>query len=211
MKYISTIYKLHLRLSLAAISFLLLLSAGSRAQTGLLTDDKTSSGLILQTMDSIYNLNFPAARKIIPEIEKRLPEHPGLFLLKAFLTGQEHVPLKNGTKAYGEFEEFLQRTLEISEKLLDKNKNDVEGIFFSLAAHGYLAQLYADNNKNLKAAGQAKDAYDFIKAGFDLTGSFPDFYFPCGLYNYYRVAYPELHPYYKTVVWFFWEGDKKAG
>lgn len=210
LKYISTIYKLYLRLSLAALSFLLL-PANSRAQTGLLTDDKTSSGLILQTMDSIYNLNFPAARKIIPEIEKRLPEHPGLFLLKAFLTGQEHVPLKSGTKAYGEFEELLQRTLEISEKLLDKNKNDVEGIFFSLAAHGYLAQLYADNNKNLKAAGQAKDAYDFIKAGFGLTGSFPDFYFPCGLYNYYRVAYPELHPYYKTVVWLFREGDKKSG
>ncbi len=210
MKYISFSYR-----TVTAILFLLLflstiIPREINAQTTLLNDKETSR-LILQALDSAYARNFSSARQLAREIGKRIPDNPGIFLLKAFLIGQEHMPLLSGTAPYEQFETFLNRTIKESEKLLNKNENDVEGIFFSLAAHGYLAQLYADNDKNLKAAGEAQDAYDFINLGFKLTGIFPDFYFPCGLYDYYREAYPEVHPYYKAVVWLFRKGDKKLG
>ncbi len=210
MKYIPYTYLFRIIFFMQVFCLLLFTAPAGNAQTPLL-NDKVTSRLILQAMDSIYDLNFAAAGSIMEKIGKRIPGNPGFFLLQAFLIGQKDIPLRSGTAAYDQFEGLLQRTIEESTKLLDKNEDDVEGIFFSLAAHGYLALLYADNDKELKAAGEAKDAYDFIKLGFDLTGSFPDFYFYCGLYNYYREAYPKLHPYYKAVVWLFREGDKDLG
>lgn len=162
-------------------------------------------------MDSIYNLNFPFANDIVNQIEQRISQHPGVFLLRAFLVSQEYVPLREGTNEYNEFVHYLVRSLEESNKFLEKNDKDVEGIFFNMAAHSYLTQLYAGNGNNLKAAGEAKNAYNYIKPGFDLIDKFPDFYFPSGLYNYYREEYPEIHPYFKAVVWLFRSGDKQLG
>jgi len=179
-------------------------------QTRLL-DDKETSLLILQAMDSTYNLNFEAAEQLTAKIEKRIPQHPAVFLLKAFQVNVKHIPLREGSPYYDQFVLLLRLSIEESEKLLEKDKDDVEGIFFSMASHGYLAQLYADNGKNMKALGEAKSAYSFIKIGFDLIDLYPEFYFSSGLFNYYREKYPEVHPYFKTVVWFFRSGDKKLG
>lgn len=187
-----------------------LLSVRGYGQSKLL-DDKETSRLILQAMDSTYNLNFEAAERLTEKIEKRIPKHPAIYLLKAFQVNVRHVPLREGSLYYDQFEQLLWLSIEESEKLLKKNENDVEGIFFSMATHGYLAQLYADNGKNMKAFSEAKSAYSYVKLGFDLVDLYPEFYFSSGLFNYYREKYPEVHPYFKTVVWFFRSGDKSQG
>jgi hypothetical protein len=68
-----------------------------------------------------------------------------------------------------------------------------------------------DNGNNMKALKEAKNAYAYIKMGFDLVEKFPEFYFPSGIYNYYRVKYPEEHPFFKPFLWFFRDGDKEEG
>jgi hypothetical protein len=167
--------------------------------------------LVGQAIDSIYDLNFEAADPLLYTLEKRIPDHPGFSLLKAFYDNWKFRPIKEGTEHFTRFEKNLYETQAISESLLEENENDVEGIFFAMATHAYLAQLYVDNGHSMRALKEAKNAYRYIKKGFDLAEEYPEFYFPSGLYNYYRVKYPEENPFYKPFLWFFKDGDKAEG
>ena len=167
--------------------------------------------MVKEALQFIYNLEYEKAEPIIDSLEDRIGDHPGFPLLQAVYTNWKDRPLKEGTEGYKNFELYLTRALDLSEKILEEDENDVEGIFFSLSAYGFMAQMHADAGYNLKAVGAAKNAYNYIKKGFDLAAQYPEFYFPSGIYNYYRVRYPEENPFYKTFMWVFKEGDKDLG
>jgi tetratricopeptide (TPR) repeat protein len=167
--------------------------------------------MVQQALQHIYNLDYDSAEPIINDLEPRIGDHPGYPLLQAVYTNWKYRPLKDGTQGFEDFVQYLNRAMEMASAFLEKDENDVEGIFFSLAAHGFQAQLYADLGYEFKALGSAKNAYNYIKKGFDLVDQYPEFYFPCGIYNYYRQKYPEEHPFYKTFMWIFREGDKEEG
>ena len=63
----------------------------------------------------------------------------------------------------------------------------------------------------MKAASEAKKAYDYVMAGFKYMNHNPEFYFSSGLYNYYIIRYPEDHPIVKPVVLFFKDGNREEG
>jgi hypothetical protein len=173
--------------------------------------DATSLEMVKEALQYIYNLEYEKAEPIINALEGRIGEHPGFPLLQAVYTNWKDRPLKEGTKGYENFGLYLNRTLEMSEEILEQDEGDVEGIFFSLAAYGFLAQMHADAGNNMKALSAAKNAYHYIKMGFDLADEYPEFYFPGGIYNYYRVRYPEENPFYKSFMWVFKDGDKALG
>ncbi len=166
---------------------------------------------IQQTIDSIYNLNFDAADVIIADLEKKLGDYPGIFLLKAFYVNWKYRPIKKEHESYELFESYLNKGIEKGEATLNRNKSDVEAIFYLMACHAFLAELYVNNGQNFKALGEAQSAYKYIKIGFDHVEDNPEFYFSSGIYNYYREKYPEENPFYKSFIWFFRSGDKEAG
>jgi len=167
--------------------------------------------LTRQALDSVYNLNFPAADKAIHQLEGQLGDYPGVLILKAFYMSWKYRPIKKDQPVFADFEKLLNHSISICDSLLEINQNDPEGTFFKLTSHAYLAQLYADNGMNMKALGEAKSAYNYIKTGFDMVDQNPEFYFPCGIYNYYREKYPEENPFYKSFIWFFRSGNMAEG
>lgn len=174
-------------------------------------EDKVVTEKVQQAIDSIYNLNFDAADVIIADLEKKLGDYPGIFLLKAFYVNWKYRPIKKGQESYELFESYLNTGIEKSENILASNKNDVEAIFYLMACHAYLAELYVNNGQNFKALGEAQSAYKYIKIGFDYVEENPEFYFSSGIFNYYREKYPEENPFYKSFIWFFRGGDKEEG
>ncbi len=192
------------------VLFWLLLSYQGFAQYGNL-EDKDAIRLTRQAIDSIYNLNFRAADKLIHELDGRVGGYPGVLLLRAFYMSWKFRPIKKDQQAFVDFEKLLNRSVSLCDSLLAINQNDPEATFFKLTSHAYLAQLYSDNGMNMKALGEAKEAYNYMKAGFDMVDQNPEFYFPCGIYNYYREKYPEENPFYKSFIWFFRSGDKAEG
>jgi hypothetical protein len=195
---------------LFALTVILWLSVPASAQHKLLEDSRATF-LIQQSVDSIYNLNFTAADSLMAVLEKRIGDHPGNSLLRAFYLNWKFKPLKDGDDAYNKFEAYLNKAITQSESMLEKDEDDVEANFFMLAGHAFLADLYATNGKNLPALGEAKSAYKYIKIGFDQLDSNPEFYFSSGIYNYYREKYPEENPFFKPFLWFFRSGDKEKG
>lgn len=174
-------------------------------------EDQAATDKIGVAINDIYNMNFAAADTVILELEQKLGDYPGIYLLKAFYLNWKYQPLKKDSEPYARFEEYLQQGIAGSEKILAKDDDNAEANFFMMACHAYLAQLYVGNGQNLKALGEAKTAYKYIKIGFDLVERYPEFYFSSGIYNYYREKYPEENPFYKPFVWFFRSGDKAAG
>ena len=195
---------------LLSLFVLVCLLSSASAQKKVLDDERTKV-LVQQGIDSIYNLNFTAADSIIEILDKKLGEYPGNYLLRAFYISWKHKPLKEGDDAYVQFESNLNQAIALSSGMLEKNENDEEANFFMMAGHAFLAELYVNNGQNLKALGEAKTAYKYIKIGFGQLDRNPEFYFSSGIYNYYRVKYPEENPFFKPFLWFFKSGDKAEG
>jgi tetratricopeptide (TPR) repeat protein len=181
-----------------------------RAQFNILEDDE-SRNLVQHALDSIYNLNFHAADSIIAILENKLGEHPGNILLKAFYLSWKYKPIKKEHDSYYQYESLLNRAIELCDKRLEKEETDVEANFYLMASHAFLAELYVNNGHKLKALGEAKSAYKYVKIGFEKVDENPEFYFSSGVYNYYREKYPEENPFYKSFLWFFRSGDKTEG
>jgi tetratricopeptide (TPR) repeat protein len=80
-----------------------------------------------------------------------------------------------------------------------------------MAARGLLAEYYANEGLYMRAFGEANKLYGLLKNGMELVDEYPEFLFTAGLYNYFRVVYPERHPIYAPLMWFFMDGDKEKG
>lgn len=196
---------------ICAVFFMLLTLSGVLNAQDLLSDRKEEVELTKKALDHIYGFEFEEAKATIAKLDKIIPAHPGLTLLEALAIYWQEYPLKAGSKARSEYEAALNKTAERADAMLERSKNDVEGIFFTLAAYGFLTGYYAEEGSIFKALGFARKAYSSLKAGFDLKDEFDEFYFSTGLYNYYREKYPENNAGYKSVAWLFQSGDKELG
>jgi hypothetical protein len=81
----------------------------------------------------------------------------------------------------------------------------------NLCARGLLLLFYTENDLSFEVFPVAASTYQCIRRSFDFTANYSDFYFFTGVYNYYREAYPEAHPVYKTLAFLFPKGSKVKG
>lgn len=176
-----------------------------------LIDQPVSVEKVQKVVDYIYGFQFAKAESAIKQLEPKIGRHPAYSLLQALQMYWQYYPLQQDTKPHYEYEKLLLITADRAGEILKKDKDDVEGVFFSLAAYGYLTSYYADKGNLLKTINYAKKSYSFLQEGMDLKNKYEEFYFTTGLYNYYREKYPENHAAYKPFIWFFQSGDKEEG
>ncbi|UHG92036.1 hypothetical protein [Spirosoma oryzicola] len=192
----------------AFLLVLLILPLFVRAQV--LTDPSVQQ-TILQAMDKIYNCEFSEADGLVRQIQTRYPQHPIGPILRATQLEIQYLPLHENKAATAQFVQAADQALGLAKKMLDRNEEDPEGIFFALTAHSYLASLHNSKGESVKAVGESKKAYSFLKEGFGLVNKSPDFYFTSGLYNYYIERYPMDHSIVRPFMFFFQDGDMEQG
>ncbi|WP_084373548.1 tetratricopeptide repeat protein [Reichenbachiella faecimaris] len=161
--------------------------------------------------DYIYNQEFSFAEKVIDSLERKLPEHPIVPMMRAMSWAWRDQPIRMSSPVYSQHEKYLMETIAKSEKISAKDSNNLEAMFFEMSAHGLLAEYYAQEGSSFKAISQAKQTYNLIKRTMEHTAKSPELLFLSGLYNYFREKYPERHPMYKSFVWIFKSGDIKRG
>ncbi|MDB5242328.1 MAG: hypothetical protein JWP57_2953 [Spirosoma sp.] len=166
---------------------------------------------VQSTLDDIYNFNFADADTQIKQIRVRFPQHPIGPILQATKLELQYLPIHENKAATAQFIQAAQQGLELSKRILAKNEADAEGIFFALTAHSYLSSLYSNQGESLKAVGESRKSYGFLKDGFKLMNKSPDFYFTTGLYNYYVERYPMDHPVVRPFMFFFDDGNMAEG
>ncbi len=173
--------------------------------------DPIAKTWILEGLNKSYNFQFAEAEEIYNKIKAKYPTNPAYSTLMQMMLYTQYAPVKDNSKAKLQYLSHLNKAVELSEKMIDKNENDTEGIFFMLSSLGSLAAWQADNDEIMKAVNTARKAFPFMKKGMKLTNVQSDFLFTTGLYNYYIEQYPEDHPIVKPFMIFFSDGNKKLG
>ncbi len=189
-------------LALTFISFL------SPAQ---LLQNAQARSLITQGLNHLYQYDFKESTEDFNKVKALYPKHPAGYLLSAMQYEQQFFPLKDHPAQSRAYLAFLELAYNLAQEAFDKNNNDLEASFFCTASLGFLAAYEADNQNFLKAVSYARKAYSFMKIGIKNTERQPEFLYSSGIYHYYRVAYPDLHPIIKPLMVFFEEGNKKTG
>ncbi len=167
--------------------------------------------LVSKGVDYIYNVQPDSADIWIEKVEQEMPDHPVVPMMRALNVLWQNIPLVTLDTVFKEFSGHLRETVRKAYKLDDGDQTHPEAIFFEMAARGLLAEYYADDDHYMKALAEASKAYDLIKKGFDLSDEIPEFLLTTGVYNYFREKYPERHPVYKPLLWFFRSGDIELG
>jgi hypothetical protein len=184
-----------------------LLSSTSHGQ---ILNDSSSVNLIKKGIDYVYNFKFDNADKVNQELKKLYPDHPINYLFRGMITYWKNYPLITTSEARGSFENDMRKCIE----LCDKNKNhsnEAEILLINLCARGFLLLFYTDNDMSFEVFPIASGTYQCIRKAFAFTAEHLDLYFFTGVYNYYREAYPQAHPVYKTLAFLFPKGSKVKG
>ena len=162
-------------------------------------------------VDSIYNFQFENTEKTYVELEEKYPDHAFTQLFYALMLYWKYFPIVPESTYHDQYVQRIEKAIASAENSLDNDKNNSEAIFFNLMGRMLLMQYYADNGVSSKVIPHLGRAYKMVTAGFDLKKDMIDFNFTTGVYNYYSEAYPEAHPIYKPVAYFFPKGDIKLG
>lgn len=191
-------------------NFIISLSAIAQPGNHILPD-KSTTDLVKIALDYTYNFQFEESKKYCEQIRKKYPSHPGPDFMMGLNLYWEMFYNDSFKEKSPQMLAHLTRSMELSKTMLSFNERDVEGVFFKLASECYLALYYSERNENGSAIGYAKKMYSSLKVAMTLKNELNEFYFPIGIYNYYVVMYPEVHPVFKPFMWMFMSGTKAQG
>lgn len=183
-----------------------------QAQGYSLLKDEKGLSQVQRITNLIYNTQHQQAEKELEELKQQVPaSHPVHPLLQAINLYWIDAPMHTGSPNFKEFIRLLHKTNKQAELYLDKDLDITVSTFSALTAHSLLTRYHAEKGDYMAAMQQARPTYSYMKEGFDLKDQYNEFFFSVGLYNYYRVKYPELHPVYKPFMWLFKDGNKTLG
>lgn len=192
------------------ILLLILIVFDVSAQKSILTNQETLVE-IEQGIDSAFNFHFDYADQVYENLALKYPGHPLPPLFKSIIIYWKYFPVTTTGPYNNLYTQNINLAIEKAEAMLKVDDKNTEAIFLNLMARLLIMQYYADNHESSKVIPFVRRAYKMAKKGFELNDKITDFYFSTGLYNYYREAYPEKHPVYKPIAYFFPDGDKHLG
>lgn len=188
----------------------LILCLNTSFSEGQFLKDTTSINLIKRGIDYIYNFDFKNAEKIGTDLNRLYPGQPVNFLFRGMITYWKNYPLTTTSDAKESFEADMRKTIELCDRNKDRS-TEPEILLVNLCARGLLLLFYTDNDLSFEVFPIATSTYQCIRRCFEFTSIQSDFYFFTGVYKYYREAYPEAHPVYKTLAFLFPRGSKVNG
>lgn len=182
----------------------------AEAQT-LLMSDKVALDSMKKAIDLVYNFQFERAENCIKKWRQPNVQHPAFILFNSLFSFWKKFPIGAKPNEYQAYIKNLNQLVLQAQKLEKKYPNHPEPEFYLLLGNLILARHQSEEGDYIKSVNSARKAYTYIKSGFGHKSDYPDFYLSTGLYNYYRVAFPENHPLYKPFTVFFPEGSKTSG
>ena len=111
----------------------------------------------------------------------------------------------------GKLYKLLDIVIDICEKRLDENPDDVAAMFFKGGAVGFRGRLRANRGKWLGAVNDGITAMPLVRKAYELEPNNYDVLLGIGIYNYYAAVIPDKYPIVKPAMIFFPSGDRKKG
>ena len=136
-------------------------------------------------IDYIINQNYDLAKSKFSLLDKEYPELP---------FGKIYLAVVDITKAYDYGEEInseqltnrLDRALEISEKLIENNPDNIWNYYFAALSSGYKSYFKALNGEWLSAISNGLSSVNYFKDCLEMDSSFYESYAALGTYKFWK-------------------------
>ncbi len=148
--------------------------------------------LVNQGIDLVYNMKFEEADIKFDEMIRINPENAqGYFFKSGNYFWWFSINIQNDE--IGEkFKEFSFQAVKIAKKMLDKNENDIDALFYLGGAYGNLGRYYGMTNSWLKAYWYGKKGKNYLKKVIKRNNEYYDAYLGLGIYHYYADIMPKF-------------------
>lgn len=167
--------------------------------------------LIAKGVRQIYNIKFQEAEKTFRSVMADYPNHPsGRFFLA--MIDWWKIMLDFDNEQYDDvFYAKLEDVIFQCDKILEKNPDNVDALFFKGGAIGFRGRLRANRDSWIKAVDDGREALPLVNHAYKLDPGNIDVQLGFGIYNYYASVIPDKYPFVKPLMIFFPSGDKMKG
>jgi tetratricopeptide (TPR) repeat protein len=167
--------------------------------------------LVNTGIHQIYNIKFTEAEVTFRKLIADYPDHPaGRFFLA--MTDWWRILLDLDVETYDDiFYQKLEDVIFQCDRILDKDKQNVDALFFKGGAIGFRGRLRAYRESWIKAADDGREALPIVQRASELDPSNKDVELGFGIYNYYASVIPADYPFLKPLMIFFPSGNKEKG
>lgn len=181
------------------------------AQPRSVLDDPAFEREATRGLDLLYNMEFAEAEAVFDRLAARHPEHPVAPFLQALVPWWQILMDLSDTSHDAAFFAAMDEVIARSDRLLRRDRDNLDAQFFKGAALGFRGRLQANRRSWLKAALDGKRAMDHVLDVAETDPENADFLFGKGIYDYYAAAIPERYPWSKPFVAMFPSGSRARG
>jgi tetratricopeptide (TPR) repeat protein len=193
---------------ICSIVVVLLGSAVSHAQW---LEDRVIDERVQHGISELYNYEFSKADSNFSDVIKLRPDHPVGYFFRAMVQWERIISKFDDESQDEKLYELLEKVVDLCEKRLDENPDDVAAMFFKGGAIGFRGRLRANRGKWLGAANDGMVALPLVRRAYELEPNNYDVLLGIGIYNYYAAVIPSKYPFVKPAMLFFPNGDRKKG
>ncbi len=166
---------------------------------------------VVKGIRQTYSIDFEAALKTFNKLIADYPKHPAGKFFIAMLEWWKII-LDTSTEEYDEsFLKKIEDVIDQCDRILDKDPDNVDALFFKGGAIGFRGRLRSLRNSWLSAASDGKEALPLVERAAELDPDNIDVKLGFGIYNYYAAVIPEQYPIVKPLMIFLPSGDKGLG
>lgn len=165
--------------------------------------------LIIQGIDNIYDMNFPAALSKFQEAKSVAPNDLRGPFFESTIYFWKGVLTKNKSD-YETFMNLSDKFVENGEAIVDKNENDLDARFYLgwLYTMRAFALAFIDQSY-LKGASEIKDGNNHLEFVIEKNPNYNDAALGLGVYNYMTSFIPRKFQFLTSILGF--EGDREKG
>jgi len=174
-------------------------------------DDPVLHQRVLRGIDKLYNFEFDRADSDFTEVIRLRPDHPAGYFFRAMIQWERIISNFDDESRDDNLYQMLDAIIEMCEKRLDENPDDVTALFFNGGAVGFRGRLRANRGKWIGAANDGIVALPLVRKAYELEPNNYDVLLGIGIYNYYASVVPDKYPIVKPAMIFFPSGDRIKG
>jgi tetratricopeptide (TPR) repeat protein len=164
---------------------------------------------VLSGLDDIYNLKFENAEKKFKSLQVTYPQDLRGYFYESLIYFYYALPSRKDDY-FDRFLEQSSRLIDKADKVLEKNENDFEAMYYKGLTHSYRSLLMLSLNKNLlEAASDGNKGYRILSELVTRKPDYYDAYMGLGLYKIALGFVPDKFRWLLSLIGF--EGDIRNG
>ena len=176
-----------------------------------IAQDARFDSIVVKGIRQIYSIEFDQAENTFKKLITHYPNHPaGKFFIA--MIEWWRILLDTSTEQRDEiFHQKLEDVISQCDKILEKDPDNVDALFFKGGAIGFRGRLRSIRESWLKAADDGREALPLVERAGEIDPKNIDVKLGFGIYNYYAAVIPEKYPIVKPLMLFLPSGNKELG